>query len=156
MTDDEDERQLKFIEILLIVGGIIGSLGDKSENSSIRFILAVFLISSLMYYYAVSNPHLRYKKIFKKVSANLTSIFFAILIVYPLIFSTPDLISFWGSSYPVFNVVITSIEAFFLSILIFINLQEKSEVDSWKMHNLLFVIIINIIFVEMIFIWLTS
>jgi len=53
MTDGEDNKQIKFIEILLIVGGIIGGLGYKNEDSSVRLLLALFLISSLMYYFEI-------------------------------------------------------------------------------------------------------
>ena len=155
MADHEDKKQLKFIEILLVVGGIIGSLGIKSEDSSIRLILTLFLICSLMYYYMVSNQ-LYKKKLYRKVFANLTSILFAVLITSPLISSTPELISFWGSSYPIFNIITNCIMAVCLSILIFLNLQDKSEVEFGKSFNFLIIIIINSILILITFNWLTA
>jgi hypothetical protein len=154
MADGEDKKQLKFIEILLVVGGIIGGVGYKNEDSSIRVLLALFLISSLMYYYVISDPDQSYRKINRRVFADFTSVFFSVLIIYPMMLTTPALISFWGSNYPKFNAIINFIGAIILSILIFINLQEKSEVESWKILNFLFIIIINAILIWMIFIWL--
>ncbi len=116
MTDGEENRQLKFIEILLIVGGIIGGLGYKNEDSSIRFILAVFLISSLVYYFEVSNP--RYAQFF----AFLTSAFFSVLVTYPLISLSRT--SLLGSDMDKLLGYLLGISLF---IVIFLNLQEKSE-----------------------------
>ncbi len=67
MADCEDEKQLKFIDILLVIGGIIGGLGYKNEESSIRALLALFLISSLMCYYVISDSDQSYRKINRKV-----------------------------------------------------------------------------------------
>lgn len=135
----------------MVVGGIIGGLGYKNEDFSIRFLLALFLMSSLMYYYVVSDPNQLYGKINRKVFADFTSVFFSVLIIYPTMFVTPALISFWGSSYPEFNTIISFIGAIVLSILIFINLQEKSEVESWEIPNVLILIIINTILIWMTF-----
>lgn len=132
MVESEDKKQLKFIEILLIVGGIIGGLEFKSGDSS--SLLTLFLISSLMYYYLVSNPPL--KELYKRIFAIITSILFAALITVPLMSSTPATISFWGPSYPKFNIITNYIGAICLSALIFINLQDKSELESGKVLNL--------------------
>lgn len=156
MADSEDKKQLKFIEILMVVGGIIGGLGFKSEDFSIRFLLTVFLISSLMYYYEISNKlHLKYQLI--NLFAMLTSSMFSGLITYPLRSSPPDLISFWGSSYPSFIKDINSIMAISLFYIIFINLQEKSGQVKSKIFNSqnLFIIIGTIITV-MILNYLTA
>jgi len=48
------KQRLKFVEILLIVGGILGSLGLENEET---ILLILFLISSLSYYTTVSNFH---------------------------------------------------------------------------------------------------
>lgn len=156
MTDDDDKKQLKFIEILLIVGGIIGGLGYKSEDSSIRFLLALFLMSSLTYYFVVSTPNELFggkvfRIIFRNGFADMTSIFFAVLIVNPLMFSTPAIISFWGSGYLKFNMTTNLIGAACFAELIFINLQEKSKIDFGKMLKLLLIFIINIILIWMMF-----
>ena len=65
----------------------------------------------------------------------MTSSLFSSLITYPLMSSTPSLKYFWGPNYPKFNIISTYIMAIFLFILIFINLQEKSEVESGKIFN---------------------
>ncbi len=106
----EDKNQLRFIELLLIVGAIIGSLRFN------KFTLTFFLISSLAYYYAASNQLGLYRKVF----AGLTSILFGVLITYPFLSFCPG--------YPEFNIIVNYILAICLSILVFINLQEKSEV----------------------------
>ncbi len=115
MTDSRDKKQLKFIEILLIIGGIIGGLGYKSENSLIRTILALFLISSLMYYSRVYNQ--------KKVGtyAFYISVLFPVLITYPLISGTSP---FLGGPY--FRKILGYIIAAGLFYAIFGILQEKS------------------------------
>jgi hypothetical protein len=49
------ERKLKFIEIVLIVGGIIGSIQLKNENYGMNIVFGLFLIGSILYYFSVSN-----------------------------------------------------------------------------------------------------
>lgn len=115
MTDSRDEKQLKFIEILLIIGGIIGGLGFKSENSLIRITLALFLISSLLYYSRVYNQ--KEGGIF----AFYISVLFPVLITYPLILGTSP---FWGGPY--FRKILGYIIAAGLFYVIFGILQEKS------------------------------
>ncbi len=145
MTDSEDNKQIKFIEILLIVGGIIGGLGFKNDDSSIRFILALFLISSLLYYYTVSD---QFK--FKVVYANLTSILFSVLITYPLILGKP--IFFMGTDIHKYAAYIIASGLFYL---IFINLQEKSgQVESGKISKT--ILIIGFILTLMTLNWLDT
>lgn len=56
VNDDElRERKLKFIEILLIVGGIVGGIQLKNGNDLINFLFGLFLVSSILYYIIVSN-----------------------------------------------------------------------------------------------------
>lgn len=121
MTKGEDKKQLKFIEILLLVGSIIGGLGYRSEDPSVRIILVLFLISSLMYYFEVSNQ--KNDKIF----AFFTSILFSGLITYPLIPITPASVSFWGPRFSSFNNILNYIMAISLFYVIYNNLQEKSK-----------------------------
>jgi len=138
MADSEDKKQLKFIEILMVVGGIIGGLGFKSGESSIRFMLTLFLMSSLMYYHEVSNQQYG-----KQLYAMLTSSLFSGLITYPLMSSTPAL-SLWGPSYPKFDVITNYIMAIFLFCIIFKNLEKKSGQESGKIinsQNLIFIIL---------------
>ena len=56
VNDDElRERKLKFIEILLIVGGIVGGIQLKSGNNQMNVLFGLFLVSSIFYYFLVSN-----------------------------------------------------------------------------------------------------
>jgi hypothetical protein len=121
MTDSRDKKQLKFIEILLVVGGIIGGLGYKSENSLVRTILALFLISSLLYYSAVYNQEKG------RIPAFFTSVLFPVLITYPLISGTPP-ISFWGGGRKILGYIIAA----GLFYVIFGILQEKSGLVKLK------------------------
>lgn len=140
MTEGEENKKLRFIEILLIVGGIIGGLGYNTEDSSIRFILAIFLISSLMYYFEISNP--RNPQFF----AFLTSAFFSVLVTYPLIsFSRTSL---WG---PDIDKILDYILSGALFIVIFLNLQEKSE---YKKPSTIIYSIIGIILTWIALFWL--
>lgn len=58
LFDNTDEkirdRKLKFIEILLIVGGILGGLRIEKDDS-MNAVLGVFLVGSLLYYFTVSD-----------------------------------------------------------------------------------------------------
>ncbi len=69
----------QFIEILLIVGGIIGALSDNPLN---KVILALFLIFSLLYYLLSDSRS-------KKVAAIFTSFFFSVLITNPILSGPP-------------------------------------------------------------------
>ena len=56
VNDDElRERKLKFIEILLIVGGIVGGIQLKNGNDQMNVLFGLFLVSSILYYIIVSN-----------------------------------------------------------------------------------------------------
>lgn len=116
MNDSKDKKQLKFIEILLIVGGIIGGLGFKGEDSKIKVIFAFFLITSLMYYSTISNKHN------SNIFAFLTSILFSALITYPIISGTP--LPYWNS-YPSAYKVLNAFFATSIFIVIYRNLEEK-------------------------------
>lgn len=107
-----DNKQLKFIEILLIVGGIIGGL---SENPSNKVILAFFLISSLIYYFAVSKRNNEFWAN-KMLFAYLVSGFFSVLITYPILSGPPV----WGNTGTMGISLIIMISLF---ILIFLNLK---------------------------------
>jgi uncharacterized membrane protein YfcA len=49
------EQKLKFIEILLIVGGLIGSSLIKGESFEMNTVFGSFLIGALLYYFVVSK-----------------------------------------------------------------------------------------------------
>jgi hypothetical protein len=151
MVDSEDNKQMKFIEILLVVGGIIGGLGYKSGDSSVRFMLTLFLMSSLMYYHEVSN-----QRPGKQLYAMLTSSLFSGLITYPLMSNTPAL-SLWGPSYPKFNAITNYIMAIFLFYIIFKNLQKNSGESGKiiKSQNLIF-IILGVFLTWTVLTWLTT
>ncbi len=51
IREKKREQKLRFIEILLIIGGIIGSLGLQGESQ----MFGAFLIGSLLYFFTVSN-----------------------------------------------------------------------------------------------------
>ena len=52
INDDElRERKLKFIEIILLVGGIIGGVRLQNKNNLMNIIFVLFLISSVLYYF---------------------------------------------------------------------------------------------------------
>jgi len=144
MTDGEDNKQIKFIEILLIVGGIIGGLGYKNEDSSVRLLLALFLISSLMYYFEISNK--RNNKIF----AFFTSILFSVLITYPVLLGSTT--SFLGH---VIDIILDHFLAYGLFIIIFLNLRERSEQEESKM-NLYLILLLGIITTSLALIWLEN
>jgi len=56
VNDDElRERKLKFIEILLIIGGIVGGIQLKNGNDQMNVLFGLFLVSSILYYFLVSN-----------------------------------------------------------------------------------------------------
>lgn len=116
MNDTKDNKQLKVIEILLIVGGIIGGFGFQSENPLIRkVIFPIFLISSLLYYFQVSER--RHTLVF----AIFTSILFSGLITYPMISGIPN--SSLGQQN---DKILSYILGISLSGVIFKNLNEKS------------------------------
>jgi hypothetical protein len=82
MIDDKVKNQkLKFIEILLIVGGVVSRLG-LTNGHSVNEVFGIFLVGSLIYFFAISNipavePVGRYKW------AIIVSIFLSILMVAP-------------------------------------------------------------------------
>lgn len=144
MTDCEDNKKIKFIEILLIVGGIIGGLGYKNEDSSVRFLLALFLISALMYYFEISNQRIN------NLFAFFTSVLFSVLITYPVISGSTT--SFLGHS---FDKILDHILAYGLFSSIFLNLLEKSEQKKSK-TNLYLIFLIGYVIIYIAFIWLEN
>jgi hypothetical protein len=121
MNDTKDNKQLKLIDILLIVGGIIGGFGFQNGNPLIRkVIFPIFLISSLLYYFQVSNKE---HGVF--LNSLFTSILFSGLITYPLISGIP---------YSLYGQQIDRILSCFLGIglseVIFINLKVKSDQEK--------------------------
>lgn len=85
INDDElRERKLKFIEIILLVGGIIGGVRLQNKNDLMNIIFVLFLISSVLYYFLVSN------KIDVKISFEIAIILialgFSVIAIGPLIY----------------------------------------------------------------------
>jgi len=144
MTDVEDNIKIKFIEILLIVGGIIGGLGYKSEDSSVRLLLALFLISALMYYFEISNQKIN------NLFAFFTSVLFSVLITYPIL--SGSAISFLGHS---IDIILGHFLAYGLFIIIFLNLRDKSEQEKSK-TNLYFIFLIGSFITSIALIWLEN
>lgn len=89
-TIDKDikEEKLRFIEVLLTVGGIIGAIRIKPEDHWMNAILGVFLVGSLLYFFQISTP--RYSKVAIFLSALLSSFFFPFIAVSPLISWNPE------------------------------------------------------------------
>ncbi len=112
------ERKLKFIEILLVVGGIIGGLRLQNEDDPMNMIFGLFLIGSLLYYFMLSNT-----KINSKAASSSILIGFIMAIIFT---------SFGFSAIAILPFIIKGITSLFgglimiiwflLSILIFISL----------------------------------
>ncbi len=66
---DIREQKLKFIEILLLVGGIIGGLRLQNIDDPMNLIFGLFITGSLLYYFAISNT-----KINSMVVSSFTSL----------------------------------------------------------------------------------
>jgi hypothetical protein len=106
LFDKQSEQKLKFVEILLIVGGIIASLGVKGPY------FGGFLIFSLLYYFSLSNMRFTSKttKDFVYISflALFVAIFFTLLVISSIEFSTilgfPSI--YWKISFIIFNVIL--------------------------------------------------
>ena len=115
MNDTKDNKQLELINILLIVGGIIGGFGFQNENPLIKTVIfPVFLISSLMYYFQVSNKeHAR-----GDLYALVTSILFSGLITYPMLSGVPN--SLWGQQ---LSRILNYFLGIGLSVVVFMNLK---------------------------------
>ncbi|MEK6977178.1 MAG: hypothetical protein AABX40_02100 [Candidatus Hydrothermarchaeota archaeon] len=100
ITDPEvREKKLKLIEILLIVGGIIGGLRIK-EDDPMNTVFGLFLLMSIVYYLTVSNP----KK--NVVSATQKAIFAGISIAIGISFSAIALVPFILKGVPVPHAVL--------------------------------------------------
>lgn len=80
-NDEVRKIRLKLIEILLIIGGIIGGIELKSEINVMNFFFVLFLVFAIYYYIIVSN------KIVKPIEliflALVVAIFFSIIIMIP-------------------------------------------------------------------------
>ncbi len=89
VNDDElRERKLKFIEILLIVGGIVGGIQLKNGNDQMNVLFGLFLVSSILYYFLVSHKMVSNKwhsQIAIKCSMALISSCFSGLAISPFI-----------------------------------------------------------------------
>ncbi len=116
MSNGDYDGKIKVIEMLLIIGSIIGSLGLKGDESKIKVVMGLFLISSLMYYFDVSNRRNG------NYYALLTSIFFPVLITVPIL-SGPSVL-FLGRDIHVISSYILAIGLFWGVLN---NLQEKSS-----------------------------
>jgi uncharacterized membrane protein YfcA len=122
MNDTKDNKRLKLIEILLIVGGIIGGFGFQNENPLIKkVIFPVFLISSLMYYLQVSNKEHARGELYSLV----TSILFSGLITYPMLSGVPT--SLWGQQN---DRILSYFLGIGLSVVVFMNLKLKSDQEK--------------------------
>ena len=111
--DTKDNKQLKLINVLLIVGGIIGGFGFQNENPLIKkLIFPVFLISSLMYYFQLSNKEHTPGDLYSLV----TSILFSG--TYPMLSGNPN--SVWGQQN---DRILSYFLGIGLSVVVFMNLN---------------------------------
>ena len=100
ITDPEvREKKLKLIEILLIVGGIIGGLRLK-EDDPMNTAFGLFLLMSIVYYLMVSNP----KK--NVISTAQKAIFAGISVAIGISFSAIALVPFILKGVPVPHAVL--------------------------------------------------
>lgn len=54
-NDDMREDKLRFIEILLIVGGLIGSIRLQNASDNMNILFGTFLIGSVLYYFMIND-----------------------------------------------------------------------------------------------------
>lgn len=93
MFDKDDsaiiQKKMRLIEILLIIGGIIGGFSLQQNNSLVKGIFIVFLISSLLYYTNISDLPLTGWRWINKCAiffvALVVSLTLPALIIYPII-----------------------------------------------------------------------
>jgi uncharacterized membrane protein YfcA len=128
VNDDElRERKLKFIEILLIVGGIVGGIQLKNGNDLMNFLFGLFLVSSILYYIIVSNKMVSNKwpsQIGIKWSMAFISISFSGFTISSFILE-----KMWNC----YTIVIVSLFAL-LAVLVFLALYigRKEEIEESK------------------------
>ena len=118
INDDElRDRKIKFVEILLLIGGIIGGVSLQKENDPMNMVFGFFLLGSVLYYFVVSNK-MDIKTTFLKISLVFSSILtaagFSGLAIVPFIHN--------GISIP--YAVVILLLYFALTILIFLALYQ--------------------------------
>lgn len=112
------EQKLKFIEILLVVGGIIGGLRLQNENDPMNITFGLFLMGSLVYYFMLSNTKINSRAVSRSVligfimAISFTSFGFSAIAILPFIIK--GIISLIGG--------LIMIIWLLLSVLIFISL----------------------------------
>lgn len=112
------EQKLKFIEILLVVGGIIGGLRLQNEDDPMNMIFGLFLTGSLLYYFMLSNTKINSKAVSGSILIGFimaiifTSFGFSVIAILPFIIK--GITSLIGG--------LIMIIWFLLSVLIFISL----------------------------------
>lgn len=85
------EQKLKFIEILLVVGGIIGGLRLQNENDPMNMIFGLFLTGSLLYYFMLSNTKINSREVRGYIligffiAISITSFGFSAIAILPFI-----------------------------------------------------------------------
>jgi hypothetical protein len=83
------KKKSRLIEILLIVGGIIGSFALQQNNLIVKMLFVGFLISSIFYYTQISElPSMRFKRANKFaifIAALGVSLMLPAVIIYPVI-----------------------------------------------------------------------
>jgi uncharacterized membrane protein (UPF0136 family) len=105
------EQKLKFIEILLIVGGIIGGLRLQDKNDLINIVFGLFLIGSLLYYITISNNKINSNALTFAIAS--ASFGFSAIAILPFILQGISLF------YSAFIMILW----FVLSVLIYRNLE---------------------------------
>lgn len=120
INDNEVRKiRLKLIEILLIIGGIIGGIGLKNEIYWMSAFFVLFLISAIFYYMIVSN---------KLVENHILLLFFALFVA--ICFSIIVIIPFFRN---IDNVIIYKLAPpllLILSVAIFLALYKDFSEDQ--------------------------
>ena len=124
-NDEMRNRKLKFIEILLIVGGIIGAIrsgGIKPDVDLINAIFSLFILISIIYYGLVSH------KIINPIMCislgSIIAVSFAIIAVWP--FTQLIIEEFALGAYILSIAVIALLTAVFIFLFLWID-EDKAE-----------------------------
>lgn len=126
VNDDEVRKiRLKLIEILLIIGGIIGGIELKSEINWISIPFVLFLIFAIYYYVLVSNKLVEERILFA-IYPLFVAICFSIIVIIPFFRNIDNVIKF----------TLVSLELLILSMFIFFALyQDFSEDKNMKVST---------------------
>lgn len=112
------ERKLKFIEILLIVGGIVGGTRISNQSIIMNIVFGFFILGSILYYITVSNKlDSKIIRFEMYISMSFIAIGFSAISISPFTYK--------GIS--IFNTIIIAALGISLVFLIFLALYGSAE-----------------------------